>query len=63
MARQNSSFKDDLQFGGIFVAVGAAFGVLFGHGAIVGAVVGIITCALFVGVDWLRKRAAPSRHG
>jgi hypothetical protein len=62
MARQKSAFRDDLQFGGIFIAVGAAFGLLFGHGAIVGAVVGITTCALFVGVDWLRKWAAPSRH-
>jgi hypothetical protein len=60
MARQNSSFKDDLQFGGIFITVGAVFGLLFGHGAILGAVFGIVACAFFVGVDWLRKRAAPS---
>jgi hypothetical protein len=59
MTRRTSSFKDTCraltQFGLSFIAVGALFGFLFGHGVLFGAIAGLLTCVLVLGVEWLYK--------
>jgi hypothetical protein len=52
----NGSRRAILQLGEIFIAVGALFGLLFGHGVIVGAVTVLVVCMLVLGVEWLYNR-------
>jgi predicted PurR-regulated permease PerM len=40
-------------FAGIMIAVGAVFGILSGHGLIIGALAGALLFGLICGVGWI----------
>jgi hypothetical protein len=46
-------------FAGIMIAVGAVFGILSGHGLVVGALAGALLFGLICGVGWIGNFGSP----
>jgi hypothetical protein len=53
--RTKGACRSLIEFGTSFIAAGILFSFLFGHGALFGAIAGLLTCVLVLGIEWLYK--------